>query len=316
MARTLPGLNSLKTFEAAARQLSFTKAAMELRVTPAAVSHQIREFEDQLGTLLFARTSRTMRLTHAGEILHAAVADALDGIARAVSRLEKSDGKPRLNVTTSPSIAAKWLVPRLDRFLSLVPDADVRVEVSQLPLDFARDGIDIAIRFGNGAYSGMKVDRLFDETIFPVCSPKLLQGKKPLKAPRDLLQHNLIHVDWDAQGATWPNWRMWMLAAGIRDFDDRRGLHFSQTSLALQAAIDGHGVALSESTLVADDLAAGRLVQPFKVTIKGPPRFAYYVISAIETADEPMVKTFREWVLREAAATVVHHGAEPAEVTA
>jgi LysR family transcriptional regulator, glycine cleavage system transcriptional activator len=315
MARTLPGLNSLKTFEAAARQLSFTKAAMELRVTPAAVSHQIREFEDQLGTLLFARTSRTMRLTHAGEILHAAVADALDGIARAVSRLEKSDGKPRLNVTTSPSIAAKWLVPRLDRFLSLVPDADVRVEVSQLPLDFARDGIDIAIRFGNGAYSGMKVDRLFDETIFPVCSPKLLQGKKPLKAPRDL-QHNLIHVDWDAQGATWPNWRMWMLAAGIRDFDDRRGLHFSQTSLALQAAIDGHGVALSESTLVADDLAAGRLVQPFKVTIKGPPRFAYYVISAIETADEPMVKTFREWVLREAAATVVHHGAEPAEVTA
>ena len=316
MARTLPGLASLRTFEAAGRHLSFTKAAAELRVTPAAVSHQIREFEDQLGARLFSRTSRSMRLTHAGEILHAAVADAIDGIARAVARLKKTDGKPQLKVTTSPSIAAKWLVPRLDRFLSLVPDADVRMEVSQLALDFVRDEVDVAIRFGDGNYPGLKIDRLFDETIFPVCSPQLLKGKKPLKAPRDLLQHNLIHVDWEAQGATWPNWRMWMLAAGIRDFDDRRGLHFSQTSLALQAAIDGHGVALSESTLVADDLAAGRLVQPFRVTIKGPPRFAYYVISPAETADEPMVRTFREWVLKEAAATAVHQAAEAQIVTA
>jgi LysR family glycine cleavage system transcriptional activator len=312
MARALPGLASLRTFEAAGRHLSFTRASVELGVTPAAVSHQIREFEDQLGARLFSRTSRSMRLTHAGEILHAAVADALDGIARAVTRLRKSDGKPQLKVTTSPSIAAKWLVPRLDRFLAIVPDADVRMEVSQLPVDLVRDGVDIAIRFGDGNYPGLKVDRLFDETIFPVCSPRLLQSKKPLKAPRDLLEHNLIHVDWDAQGATWPNWRMWMLAAGIRDFDDRRGLHFSQTALALQAAMDGHGVALSESTLVADDLAAGRLVQPFKVTIKGPPRFAYYVISPVETADEPIVKTFREWVLKEAAATVIHQTSDAA----
>src|SRR6266508_2577268 len=261
MARTLPGLGSLRTFEAAGRLLSFTKA----------VSHQIRELEDQLAVRLFARTSRSMRLTHAGEILHDAVSEALDGIGRAVTRVRKSDGKPQLKVTTSPSIAAKWLVPRLDRFLAIVPDADVRMEVSQQALDFTRDEVDIAIRFGDGNYPGLRIDRLFEETIFPVCSPRLLQGKKPLKTPRDLLEHNLIHVDWEAQGATWPNWRMWMLAAGIRDFDDRRGLHFSQTSLALQAAIDGHGVALSESTLVADDLAAGRLVQTFKVTIKGPP---------------------------------------------
>jgi LysR family transcriptional regulator, glycine cleavage system transcriptional activator len=312
MARTIPGLGSLRTFEAAGRLLSFTKSAGELGVTPAAVSHQIRELEDQLGVRLFARTSRSMRLTHAGEILHDAVSEALDGIGRAVTRVRKSDGKPQLKITTSPSIAAKWLVPRLDRFLAIVTDADVRMEVSQQPLDFARDEVDIAIRFGDGNYPGLRVDRLFEETIFPVCSARLLQGKKALKTPRDLLQHNLIHVDWDAQGATWPNWRMWMLAAGIRDFDDRRGLHFSQTSLALQAAIDGHGVALSESSLVADDLAAGRLVQPFRVTIKGPPRFAYYVISPVETADEPMVRTFREWVLKEAAATVVHQAIEPA----
>src|SRR5207245_7153976 len=119
--------------------------------------------------------------------------DAIDGIARAVARLKKTDGKPQLKVTTSPSIAAKWLVPRLDRFLSLVPDADVRMEVSQLALDFVRDEVDVAIRFGDGTYPGLKIDRLFDETIFPVCRPQLLQGKKPLKAPRDLLQHNPIH---------------------------------------------------------------------------------------------------------------------------
>jgi LysR family glycine cleavage system transcriptional activator len=312
MARVIPGLTTLRTLEAAGRLLSFTRAANELGVTPAAISHQIREMEDQLGTRLFARTSRSMRLTDAGEILHDAVSEALEIVSRAVNRLKKSEGKPQLRVTTSPSIAAKWLVPRLDRFLELVPDADVRMEVSQFALDFAREKMDIAIRFGNGDYPGLRVDRLFDETIFPVCSPRLLKGKKPLKAPRDLLQHNLIHVDWDAQGATWPNWRMWMLAAGIRDFNEGRGLHFSQTALAVQAAIDGHGVALSESSLVADDLAAGRLVQPFRMAIKGPPRFAYYVISPLETADEPMVKTFREWVLKEAAATVVDHGTEAA----
>jgi LysR family transcriptional regulator, glycine cleavage system transcriptional activator len=312
MARAIPGLTTLRTLEAAGRLLSFTRAANELGVTPAAISHQIREMEDQLGTRLFARTSRSMRLTDAGAILHDAVSEALETVSRAVNRLKKSEGKPQLRVAASPSIAAKWLVPRLDRFLDLVPDADVRMEVSQFTSDFAREEVDIAIRFGNGDYPGLRVDRLFYETIFPVCSPRLFKSKKPLKAPRDLLQHNLIHVDWDAQGATWPNWRMWMLAAGIGDFNEGRGLHFSQTALAVQAAIDGHGVALSESSLVADDLAAGRLVQPFRMAIKGPPRFAYYVISPLETADEPMVKTFREWVLKEAAATVVDHGTEPA----
>jgi LysR family transcriptional regulator, glycine cleavage system transcriptional activator len=299
----IPGLNALKTLEAAGRHMSFTRAAGELGVTPAAVSHQIREFEDQLGVKLFQRTSRKMRHTSAGEILHAAVSDALESIKRTVARLQNSDNKHRLKVTASPSITAKWLVPRLDRFLEIVPNADVRIDVSQMPLDFARDDVDIAIRFGDGAYPGMRIDQLFEETVFPVCSPALLFGNRPLRQPQDLLRHNLIHVDWQAQGATWPNWRMWMLAAGIRDFNDSRGLHFSQTALAIQAAIDGHGVALGDSTLVADDIAAGRLIQPFDVALKGPPQFAYYVISPDETAGEPMVRAFREWVLSEAAQT-------------
>jgi LysR family transcriptional regulator, glycine cleavage system transcriptional activator len=298
----IPGLGALRTLEAAGRLMSFTKAASELGVTPAAVSHQIREFEDHLGCRLFERTSRKMRHTPAGQSLHEAVSEALGTISRAVARVQRSGDKQRLRVTASPSITAKWLVPRLDRFLEIVPDADVRIDVSQMPLDFARDDIDIAIRFGNGAYLGMKIDRLFEETVFPVCSPALLSGSHPLREPKDLLHHTLIHVDWEDQGL-WPNWRMWMLAAGIKDFNDQRGLHFSVTSLAIQAAVDGHGVALGDSTLVADDLSAGRLVQPFDMALKGPPQFAYYVVSPIETAEEPMVRAFRDWVLSEAART-------------
>jgi LysR family glycine cleavage system transcriptional activator len=304
----IPGLGALRTLEAAGRHMSFTRAAHELGVTPAAVSHQIREFEDQLGLRLFQRTSRKMRHTSAGETLHAAISEALDSLNRTVARLQKSGNKQRLKVTASPSITAKWLVPRLGRFLEIVPDADVRIDVSQTPLDFAGDDIDIAIRFGDGAYPGMKVERLFEETVFPVCSPALLSGTRALRQPQDLLRHILIHVEWQAQGATWPNWRMWMLAAGVRDFDDSRGLRFSQTSLAIQAAIDGHGVALGDSALVADDIAAGRLVQPFEMALKGPPQFAYYVISPEETADEPMVRAFREWVLSEAGQSAAARG--------
>jgi LysR family glycine cleavage system transcriptional activator len=281
--------------------LSFTKAAHELSVTPAAVSHQIKELEDQIGVSLFVRTSRSMRLTREGEILQTAVAEALDGMTGALQRIRKLQKQNRLNVTASPSITAKWLVPRLDRFLAVVPGADVRIDVSQTVLDFERDDIDIAIRFGTGDYPGLKVDRLFQEMVFPVCSPKLLTGKHPIREPRDLLHHNLIHLDYQAQGAVWPNWRMWMLAAGIREFDDTRGLHFSQTALVVQAAIEGQGVALGESALVAADLASGRLVKPFELALKAPPQFAYYVISPLETADTPMVKAFRDWIIAEAS---------------
>jgi LysR family transcriptional regulator, glycine cleavage system transcriptional activator len=296
----IPGLGALRTLEAAGRLMSFTKAAGELGVTPAAVSHQIREFEDHLGLRLFERTSRTMHLTPAGRSFHEAVSEALATLSRAVARLQRSGDKQRLRVTALPSITAKWLVPRLDGFLKLAPGADVRIDISLTPADFSRDDIDIAIRFGDGAYPGMKIDRLFEETVFPVCSPALLSGTHALREPQDLLRHTLIHVDWEDQGL-WPNWRMWMLAAGVKDFDDQRGLHFSVTSLAIQAAIDGHGVALGDSTLVADDLSAGRLVQPFDMTLKAPPQFAYYVISPMETAEEPMVRAFRDWLLSEAA---------------
>lgn len=305
MNNHLPGLGALKGFEAAARHLSFTRAAAELNVTPAAVSHLVRELEDQLAVPLFTRSSRVVRLTHAGEILQDAVAEALDGIARAVKRLKDLDRGRRLNVTAGPSFAAKWLVPRVDRFMIQHRAVDVRIDVSQRPPDFAREDVDIAIIFGKGNYPGLSAHQLFEETIFPVCSPKLLKGPRPLRRLRDLLNHTLIHVDWEAQGETWPNWKMWMLAAGIDDIDATRGMTFNQEVLAIQAAIDGQGVALCDSTLVADDLASRRLVRPFEVTLPGTAHFAYFVVYDEKRGEEPLIKSFRDWILTEAAATKV-----------
>ncbi len=303
MLRHIPGLAALKAFDASARHLNFTRAAGELNVTPAAVSHQIKELEEALGVSLFQRTSRHMQLTRQGQMLKPAIADSLEGLTRALQRIRQLDNPTQVRVTASPSIAAKWLVPRLDRFLESMPGADVRIDVSSEPLDFEREDIDVAIRFGDGIYPGLQVEKLFHDTLFPVCSPELLRGAKRLREPKDLLQFTLIHLDWEAQGAVWPNWRMWMLAAGVKDFNDTRGLHFSQTSLALQAAIDGHGVALGDSTLVSDDLASGRLVKPFELALRSPAQFAYHLITRRDTADRPMTKAFRNWIIAEAAAS-------------
>ncbi len=303
MLRHIPGLQSLKAFDASARHLNFTRAAAELNVTPAAVSHQIKELEEAIGVPLFQRTSRHMQLTRQGQVLKPAIADALEGITRALQKLRQVENPTQVRVTVSPSLAAKWLVPRLDRFLESVPGADVRIDVSSEPLDFDREDIDVAIRFGDGNYPGLVVEKLFHDTLFPVCSPELLKGGKKLREPKDLLQFTLIHLDWEAQGAVWPNWRMWMLAAGVKDFNDTRGLHFSQTSLALQAAIDGNGVALGDSTLVGDDLASGRLVKPFELSLRSPAQFAYHLITRRDTAERPMTKAFRNWIIAEAAAS-------------
>jgi LysR family glycine cleavage system transcriptional activator len=302
MIDLFPGLRSLRAFEASARHLNFSRAAEELHVTPAAISHQIKELEDQTGATLFTRTSRSMKLTKAGEILFEASREALATLTQALHRMRRTTARNQIKVSASPSLAAKWLVPRIDRFLASVPGADVRVDVSSTPIDFSREDIDVALRFGQGKYPGLRTDLLFQDRVFPVCSPKLL-ALKPLEKPRDLLKHQLIHLDWEAQGQPWPNWRMWMLAAGIKDFDDQTGLHFDHTALAVQAAIDGMGVALGDSNLVADDLARGRLVKPFELSLKAPSDFSYWFISPTETAELPMIKAFREWCITEARAT-------------
>ena len=294
----------MRTLEAAGRHLNFTRAADELGLTPAAVSHQIKEIEDRIGLTLFTRTSRTIRLTEAGAVLLEASADALDLLGRAVLRARKmARGTATLKVTLDAHFAAKWLMRRVDDFRKLRPDIELRFDIASELRDFDIDDVDVGIRFGAGKYPGLCADRLFDNVIIPVCSPSLLKSGPPLLEPRDLFHHTLVHIEWSRQGVTWPNWRMWMAAAGVDDFDDSRTLVFGNSSDAIQAAIEGNAVALADFAMVANDLSQGRLVRPFELGIRVSPEFAYFLVYPQSTADDPRIVAFREWLLDEAGKT-------------
>ena len=302
MARLLPGTRALRTFEAAARHLNFTRAADELGLTPAAVSHQIKEIEDQLDLVLFTRTSRTIRLTEAGNLLLEASIDALDLLGRAVARARKmTRGTALLKVTLDAQFATKWLMRRVDDFRRQKPGIELRFDITYDVRDFERDDIDAGIRFGAGKYPGLSAHRLFENIIIPVCSPALLASGPPLKEPRDLFHHTLAHIDWSRQGVTWPNWSMWMHAAGVDDFDDSRTLVFGSSTDATQAALDGNAVALADFAMVANDLSQGRLIRPFELGIKVAPEFAYFLVYPQAAKDDPRIVAFREWLLDEVA---------------
>jgi LysR family glycine cleavage system transcriptional activator len=295
----LPGLPAFRTFEAAAKNLSFSRAAATLGVTPAAVSSQIRSLEDQLGIKLFERTSRQVALTGAGQILLAGVSEAFATLTRAVAQIATADSHT-LRVTCSASFAAKWLLPRLEHFRALHPGVDVVIDASDSIMDLGAGGALIAIRFGHGVWPGTHADRMFEEFVFPVCSPALLTGEHPLRAPGDLRHHPLIHLEWQASGDNWPDWRSWLLAAGVTDVDTSHGVRMTSYALASQAAIAGHGVALGNTSLVGDDLASGRLVRPFALSLKVASDFAYYLVTPTALADRPLVAAFRTWALAEA----------------
>ena len=299
MSRRLPPLNALRAFEAAARHLSFAKAAAELHVTPAAVSHQVKALEEQLGVMLFRRLNKAVLLTDAGQRALPGMREAFDRLAETVERVRARRDDDRLTVSVAPSFGAKWLVPRLDRFRAAHPEIEIRIDGSTQLVDFAREDVDVAIRYGPGRYPGLRVDRLLQDEVSPVCSPRLCAGPPPLGVPADLRRHTLLHVDWAMRDPTWPDWRMWLLAAGLRDVDSTRGPKFNQSSLAIEAAIAGQGVALGERALVAGDLAVGRLVRPFELSV--PATFAYYVVAPEAAADRPKVAAFRDWALAEAA---------------
>lgn len=301
MAPHIPGTRALRTLEAAGRHLNFTRAADELGLTPAAVSHQIKELEQQLGIVLFSRTSRMIELTEAGMLIHEAASEALERLARAVARARRiKRGTMEIRVTADATFASKWLLPRLDRFRRREPHYALRFDISEELRDFGYDDIDIGIRFGAGVYTGLMAERLFDNVIIPVCSPLLLKNGPPLDEPRDLLAHTLVHVEWSRQGVTWPNWRMWMAAAGIEDFDDSQCVLFEDTSHAVHAALEGNVVALADFAMVANDLSSGRLVRPFDIGVKMPPDFAYYLVYPLEAASDARIKAFRDWIVEEA----------------
>ncbi len=300
--RHIPGTRALRTLIAAGRHLNFTRAADELGLTPAAVSFQIKEIEEQLGVKLFTRTSRTIRLTEAGALLCEASADSLDLMSRAVSRAHKAArGTAQLKVTLDPQFATKWLMRRVEDFRKLRPDIELRFDISYEVRDFDADDIDIAIRFGTGIYPGLVANRLFDNVIVPVCSPRLLASGKPLKEPRDLLNHTLAHIEWSRQGVTWPNWRMWMAAAGVDDYDGGNTIVFGTSSHAVDAAMAGDAVALADFAMVANDLSEGRLVRPFDLSIKVSPEFAYFLVYPQQSALDQRILAFRDWMLKEAA---------------
>jgi len=292
MARFLPPLNALRAFEAAARHLSFTRAAEELNVTQAAVSHQIKALEERLGVTLFKRMNRTLLLTDVGQAYLPAVREAFDGLARATALLLKRDRTGALTVSVLPSFAAKWLVPRLGQFRDQHPEIDVRLSTDHHMVDLGREDVDMAIRYGQGDYPGLDSVRFLNEDVFPVCSPLLLQGRHPLLRPDDLRYHTLLHDDFRI------DWRLWLLAAGVKDVDPDRGPAFTDSSMVVQAAVEGQGVALARSVLAAADLVSGRLVKPFDVSM--PARWAYYLVCPLPTRENPKIVAFRSWLLAEA----------------
>ncbi len=300
MADRLPSLNALRAFDCVARHLSVTKAADELHVTPAAVSLQIKALEADLGAKLVRRDGRGLALTTAGRSGLADLGEGFDRLARAARTMRPDRDRQMLTVSVEPSFAATWLVRRLDRFKRDHLGIDVRIDASMDRADFARDGVDVGIRYGTGDYPGLDVVRLFDDEVFPVCAPALMDGVHPLVEPGDLRWHTLLHLDWPPHMGEWPDWSSWLRAAGVDDVDAGPGPHFTDESMALQAAVQGQGVALGNTALVADDLVAGRLVWPFALCL--PTMFAYYVVCPEDRADDPTVTAFRNWLLVEAAA--------------
>lgn len=293
MARRLPPLNALHSFEAAARHLSFSKAADELHVTHGAVSRAIRHLEEHLGVDLFVRAARSVRLTATGAAYANEVREALERIAAATVVARGQPSSRTLNVSTLDSFAAKWLVPRLFRFRRQHGDIDVRLSTSEKLADFVADGIDIAIRYGRGQYPGLAVELLLEEDLFPACSPAFLEGQHPLRTPADLVHHTLIHDDFHI------DWATWLRSAGVEGVDAHRGPSYHSSEHAVQAAVLGEGVVLARSALVADDLAAGRLVRPF--TLRLPAGLAYYVAYPPRALQQEKVRVFRDWLLAEVA---------------
>lgn len=290
----LPPLTALRAFEVAARHLSFTRAAEELHVTQAAVSHQVKGLEDFLGQPLFMRLTRALELTPAGEGYAPVLREAFEAIERATRRLmEDQDRQGVLNVSVSPTILSRWLIPRLSHWQEVHPEIELRLVSTPKLADFVRDGVDVAIRHGRGIWPGLTAHRLFQAKSVPVVSPKLLNGPISLNEPGDLARHTLLHdlVEPD-------NWRIWLNAAGVKDIDPDRGMRFGTGADAVQAAVEGAGVAQARRAIIRRDIEAGRLVIPFEAPM--PKDFAFYVVYPEGASKRPKVKAFCDWALAQA----------------
>lgn len=309
MSQQLPPLNALRAFEAVARLKSFTKAAAELYVTRAAISHQIKHLEFYLGFPLVERHNRSISLTPAGAAALPKLREGFNNLAEAVHEMRTQMSNKTLNVWMAPSFASKWLLPRLHLFSKNHPDIEMRINVDKQLVDATHDhadldelfrnhDIDVMVRFGSGHYAGCQVTQLFSAQAVPLCNPRLLKDKdRPLKKPDDLAHHTLLHDDTPYAGR--PSWEKWLQEFSIEGVDVRRGLHFNQVSMAMDAAVDGQGVLLSIDALAFHDIAAGRLCVPFELAM--PLEHAYYVIRPDgASANQEAASTFTNWIISEA----------------
>jgi LysR family glycine cleavage system transcriptional activator len=294
MSRRLPPLNAIRAFEAAARHGSFTKAAFELHVTQGAVSHQVKLLEQWLGMPLFERFGHSLTLTAQGRSYLPALGKALDAVASATERLGAGVLAGPLRVTVLPSFASKWLMPRLGTFQAQYPAIDLHISTSAELHDFSVDAFDVGIRSGLGRWAGLRADLIAHEALTPVLSPTLA-AKQVVQQPADLAGLTLLH---DQPRDAWPRW---LEMAGAVDVDAKQGPSFNDAALVLQAALDGHGVAMGRVFLSAHDVAAGRLVQPFAQTLAND--FSYWLVYPKSTAAKPRIDAFRTWLLAEAAAS-------------
>ncbi len=294
MPRRLPPLNALRSFEAAARYESFTRAAAELHVTQSAVSQQVKALEAQLGVTLFKRERQRLTITPAGRDYLVEIRAALDHIGVATERLMQRQSAGTLTVSTSLDFAAKWLVHRLARFAAAHPGIDLRVSATRHMVDFAREEVDVAVRHGDGNWPGLEATRLCAEEIFAICSPKLLAGRNRLSRPADVLKWPLLRLE-DRSMA----WARWFALAGVAAPERLPGPVLNQASMAIDAVIDGQGVALARTTLAAWDLIGGRIVRPFDLSWR--PAGTYWIVTPKPTAKAETIGRFRDWLLREAA---------------
>ena len=295
MARQLPPLNALRAFEAAARHESFTRAADELYVTQGAVSHQVKALEETLGVQLFNRKPQGLMITQAGQDYLEVVRDAFDRLALGTDRLLQRQNSKILTVSTSRNFASKWLVHRLGKFAEAFPDIDLRISASSHVVDFAREDVDVAIRNTSGKLSGLEGTRLYKEELFPVCSPELAQRVSKPNAYSEILNLPMLHLD------NREDWGKWLDAAGIDKKEQQiiSGPIMNQSGMIIDACVDGQGVALARTALVAQDLIAGRLVRPFNLSL--PVNYAYWVVCPKATAQLPKIEMFKKWICAEIA---------------
>ncbi|AAW85086.1 transcriptional regulator GcvA [Aliivibrio fischeri] len=292
MSRRLPPLNSLRVFEAAARHLSFTRAAEELFVTQAAVSHQIKALEEFLGLKLFRRRNRSLLLTEEGQSYFLDIKEIFSSLSEATDKVLERSAKGALTISLPPSFAIQWLVPRLSDFNNQEPDIDVRIKAVDMDEGSLTEDVDVAIYYGRGNWPGLRVELLYQEQLLPLCSPQVLLNEKPLATIDDLRFHTLLH------DTSRKDWKQFVKHYELAGMNVNQGPIFSHSTMVLQAAAHGQGIALGNNVLAQPELDAGRLVAPFEEVLVS--KNAFYLVCNEKQADTGRIATFREWILSKA----------------